>query len=176
MTDDEVYFAFKRFIVDVVGHTLSPSVVCNVKAGSVDVAAGTCTCEPINGDADILEARFIADLTGKTKFVPKDGSIVIVQMFTKSAGMIIGFSELATISLNGEDKGGLVTVDSLLQKINTLESELNSLKSIFTTWVPVPNDGGAALKTTAANFAANLLTPTQRTEIENKTIVQGTGI
>lgn len=76
-------------------------------------------------------------------------------------------------TLNDGALGGLVKVVQLTQKLNALESAVNQLKQIFSTWVPVPQDGGAALKTAAATWAGQQLTQTQRADIENDKIVQG---
>lgn len=75
--------------------------------------------------------------------------------------------------LNDGSLGGLVKVAQLTQKLNALENSVNQLKQIFSTWVPVPQDGGAALKTAAATWAGQQLTTTQRADIENDKIKQG---
>lgn len=71
------------------------------------------------------------------------------------------------ISFNGGSNGGLAVVANLVTKYNALENDLNNLKAIFSTlWVPVPSDGGAALKAAAAVWAAQLLTPTVAANIK----------
>lgn len=77
------------------------------------------------------------------------------------------------ITLNDGAMGGLVKVIQLTQKLNALESAVNQLKQIFSAWVPVPQDGGAALKTAASSWAGQQLQTTQRADIENDKIVQG---
>jgi hypothetical protein len=77
------------------------------------------------------------------------------------------------VKLNGDGKGGLVTVQALVSKINALENDLNMLKTSFTAWVPVPTDGGAALKAVVAAWAAMAIIPTQRMELENKKVKHG---
>ena len=74
------------------------------------------------------------------------------------------------VILNTGSNGGMVKVNSLVSKLNTVESDLNNLKTVLSTWVPVPNDGGAALKTAAASWAGQTLTPTQASDLENNKV------
>ena len=171
--NDKVYQSLKRFVENVNSGSIGKAFVCKVL--SINTDQRSATVEPINGDADISDARFICDVTGKTKFLPKVNSIVVVQMFSQTGGVIIAFSELEEIHLNGEDKGGMVTAGSLLQKINELEQQINTLKTIFATWVPVPNDGGLALKTLTTSFSSQTITLTVQTDIENSKVKHGTG-
>lgn len=56
------------------------------------------------------------------------------------------------------------TADNLVRFANTkavideIQSDIASIKQVFSTWVPVPMDGGAALKTAATTWAATPLT------------------
>ena len=123
--------------------------------------------------------------------VPKVGSNVAVSMLDKDNAFIVMFSELeeilievgdqsieikdGSIVFNGGNFDGLVKVEPLVQKINKLENEINTLKQIFSTgWVPVANDGGAALKVAAATWAGSLITPiTTQNDLENTVIKHG---
>ncbi|MCH5214977.1 MAG: hypothetical protein J1E97_07260 [Muribaculaceae bacterium] len=71
------------------------------------------------------------------------------------------------VSFNGGSLGGLVKVDELTQRLNLIESAINDLKTIFRNWIPVAQDGGAALKTAVTNWSADPLTPTVRNDYEN---------
>ena len=74
---------------------------------------------------------------------------------------------------NGGSLNGMVKIDANVTKLSNIEKDLNNLKTIFsTTWVPVPNDGGAALKTAAATWAGQTFTPTVRADLENTLIKQ----
>jgi hypothetical protein len=54
-----------------------------------------------------------------------------------------------------------------------VEKDLNSLKQVFLQdWVPVSQDGGAALKAAAATWAGRRLTETQKSDIENEKVKQ----
>lgn len=71
---------------------------------------------------------------------------------------------------NGGDNFGLVKIKELTDKINVLEKDLNLLKNIFTTWVPMPNDGGAALKTAITAWTGQTIIVTKQTDIEDTKI------
>lgn len=71
---------------------------------------------------------------------------------------------------NGGNNGGLIKVIELTQKLNNLENKINNLITIFNSWTPVANDGGAALKTVLTAWVSSSLTTTVRTDIENTKI------
>lgn len=75
-------------------------------------------------------------------------------------------------TFNNGSLGGLIKLLPALQKINALEGDLNSIKAVFAAWVPVPQDGGLALKTAAAAWAGKTFTLTQQSELENTKIKQ----
>lgn len=77
------------------------------------------------------------------------------------------------IIFNGGDLNGLVIIDDLTDRLNIIEKDINNLKKVLgSTWVPVAQDGGAALKTAAASWASATLTGTKRSDYENKKIKQ----
>lgn len=76
------------------------------------------------------------------------------------------------IVFNGGDLGGLVKVEELTKQINAIEKDINTLKNVFTGWVTVPQDGGAALKTAATTWAGQTLTLTKRGDYENEKVKQ----
>ena len=77
------------------------------------------------------------------------------------------------IILNGGGFGGVVKVEQLTEHINTIENDINELKNIFSSWVAVPQDGGAALSALVMTWASSLLTPTQRGDYENEKVKHG---
>jgi hypothetical protein len=77
------------------------------------------------------------------------------------------------ITMNGGSLDGLVKLGALLTKLNAVEDDLNALKTVFkTSWVVVPSDGGAALKTAAATWANGIITKTVKADLENPKIKQ----
>ncbi|MBN2814985.1 MAG: hypothetical protein JXQ80_12960 [Bacteroidales bacterium] len=64
------------------------------------------------------------------------------------------------ITFNAGDKGSFATdINKLVDKISAIEEDINSLKQVFTTWVPAPMDGGAVLKAASASWAAQVIQP-----------------
>lgn len=159
------------------------SKICVVD--SVNETARTVDCSPIDEGAPILSVNLQANQEGEEGLViiPKQGSYVIVTFLGQSTAFVsltdevekvlvrIGERTLKidkdTIDFNDGTLGGLVIVGDLVKKLNAIENDLNSLKGIFSGWVTVPNDGGAALKGASAAWAGSQLTITQIKDIEN---------
>lgn len=68
--------------------------------------------------------------------------------------------------------GGMMLLMPSLAAFNALQNDVNLLKANFRGWIPVPNDGGAALKAATSGWAGNQLQVTQRSDIENTQITQ----
>ncbi len=140
----------------------------------VSVDAETCTVKR-NG-LEHTDVRLAAVVDGNTKNLlvsPKVGSMVLIADLSEGLMRdlaVIGWSEVETVVFNGGENEGLVKVKELTQKINTLENALNSLKSVFSAWVPVPSDGGAVLKTAVTTWASTQLSVTNKADIQNDKI------
>jgi hypothetical protein len=68
--------------------------------------------------------------------------------------------------------GGVPMVNPLTEHLNTLENDRNNLKSAIAEWVPVPNDGGAALKVALATWLGITITPTETSDLANENVTQ----
>ena len=90
---------------------------------------------PVDSKAEPGEIRiFSMDDDGNEQtfiWVKKDGSIEI-----------------------GGDADFAVGFDQTKKSIDELKDDINNLKNIFSAWVPVPTDGGAALKAALAPYIA----------------------
>lgn len=156
-------------------------------AKNVDEQKRICDIE-IDTDLTLFNCRLNAvvdDYEGNVLVIPKGGSqvafIAIDGQMTDV--LVIGYSDIekvfikvgeseieitdGSIALNGGDNKGLVKAQDLTQKLNTLEKDLNNLKSLFAGWTATPNDGGASLKTTLTAWSAATLTETQSSDLEN---------
>ena len=149
------------------------SIICTVK--SVDLTNKTCYCVPLRGDADLQSVSLILDKKVGFMIIPTIGSKVMVTMQNDESGYIGMFSEVDFIYLNGTSYGGLVKVMDLVTRLNTIENDINTLKTIFSSWTPVANDGGAALKLSSVSWSVASLTPTTQANIENTYIKHGNG-
>ena len=133
-----------------------------------------CVC--LLDELEIPDVRLAAIPDGSADgllITPKKGSIVMVADL--SAGnlrdlMVVGYTAIESVCFMGGKNGGLVISGNTADKLNVLENDINELKTIFTTWVTVPNDGGAALKTAVSSWAGQQLTPTVATDLENDKI------
>jgi hypothetical protein len=76
------------------------------------------------------------------------------------------------IIFNNGTLGGMVKVNDLVTRLNTIEQDINTLKAAFSSWTVTPNDGGAALKSAAGAWYGQPLVPTQVSQIENLKIKQ----
>ena len=130
----------------------------------------TIDAEPINGKADFLDVKLMSENKDGVLFVPKEGSIVIVEQTSNDTAYVTMFGEVDSIKLMSGENKGLVKISELVQKINVIENDINNLKTAFNSWVAVPNDGGAALKLASTSWFSQQLTPTQIDDLENKKI------
>ena len=141
---------------------------------SVDDTTRKATIEIVNSELEIT-ARTQAqiNLTGGLYIKPSVDSYVIVNWVNKLLCFISCYSEIDSITYqNGENLGIPKTPETVAQ-LNKLEQDINDLKQIFsTTWIPVPTDGGAALKAAAATWAGSVLTETVNDDIQNENFKQ----
>ena len=75
-------------------------------------------------------------------------------------------------SFNSGNNKGMVLLEKNIQRLNNIEKDLNNLKSAFNSWIPTPNDGGAALKSSTASWSNSMLLLTTNSDIENTKILQ----
>lgn len=70
-------------------------------------------------------------------------------------------------TINGGSNKGLAKVESIAERLNLVENDMNALKSVFGGWVVSPMDGGAALKGAADSWAGSALATTTPAQLEN---------
>jgi len=145
----------------------------------------------LSDDVVIEDVRLKSVVKDGTKFIitPAENSNILIgrienseEFFVavidevKSVNIEIGdmsfFIDENGIVMNGGSLHGLVTRDGVKQQLNKIEQDITNLKNAFSSWVPVPNDGGAALKTASASWSGAALVQTANTDIENTKIKQ----
>jgi len=148
------------------------SKVCKVI--SVDLDERTCEVEPLSGGANIPACRLQAaiDQTSGLLQIPAVDSFVIVTWLNKNAAFVSMTSQVDEIQLNGDQYKGLIIYDKLKEQIDKNSQFLDQLKQILDSWVPVPNDGGAALKTAWTAISTTLQTA-DLSDITNDTVKHG---
>lgn len=161
----------KDAIKRIVGDMRTYSVMCTVS--DINATNGICNCTPIDGSAILTGVKLNANSKDGFKLIPKNNSVVIVTLINKTTGYVSMVSEVDEIHLNGTNQDGVVKVNSLVNRLNNLESSINALKTIFSSWVVVGGDGGAALKTLASAWYASQLVPTVKSDLENIKVKHG---
>lgn len=152
---------------------------------SVDESAFT--CEVSVGDSvsatifHNVPLRVLFNSQASVIEIPETGSNCIISfrdghpgrpqllMVDKTLKLLVNCSHTV---FNGGNLGGMVKVIDLVSKLNTIENDLNNLKSLMGSWAPVPSDGGAALKSAIGSWAGKSISVTQQSEIENPDIKQ----
>lgn len=146
---------------------------------SVDRAKRVCEVVLIGGkSSNQITVRLMASIDDGCLLIPKVGSNVIVSMSDYILPFISQYSEIEEIEWLGGDYDGVPIVvhptdhsKGLLAKINQLENKIKDLQTIFsTTWTPVANDGGAALKAATTAWAGTPYIITQQADIEHPNI------
>ena len=107
--------------------------------------------------------------------IPKTGSNVVVStMFDDDTQNYVTMTgEVDQVIIRGGSLGGLIRINDLVEKVNAIEDDINSLKQVFSTWSPVAQDGGAALKGASGSWSSNTITLTKVKDIENDKVTHG---
>jgi len=151
------------------------------KVVSVDEVKRTCVIAPTNGKANLLDVRLQATpgLKKGCVLIPEIDSYVLIGFITKDEAAVLLTEKLTKIlydvnliEFNGGELGGMVKLLSMVSRMNILENDLNTIKTAFNSWVPVAQDGGAALKAASSSWATSSLQNTSRSDIENEKIKQ----
>jgi hypothetical protein len=139
----------------------------------ISVEFPTFTGKLITGE-ELPNIRLVAEESDNNIYViPKVGTNVIIGFVDKMNAILLLPAEVDEVYLRGEAEGGLVKVNDLVTKLNNIESDLNTLKTAFSSWVVVPSDGGAALKAITATWSGQQLTQTTVNDLENDNVKHG---
>ena len=154
-----------------------------------DDEARTIDVQPSDGSAPLLGVALQSTAAGTTGIIarPAIGSTVAVAMLTGyDAGFCILTDDVESIEykvgdstmvlsadgivINGGSLGGMVKVEALADKLNAIEQDLNTLKNVFSTWSPVAQDGGSALKAAAETWAGSTLATTSADDLSDPNV------
>jgi hypothetical protein len=127
-----------------------------------------------------LQALLVAEGTAAAPSlvaIPEPGSEVVIGILEGQPALacVLLTDRVARLYLRGDAHGGLVRVEPLVQSIQRLEQDINTLKQLVAGVAIVPGDGGAAIKTAlTATWASNLLQPlTQVGDLANSNVKHG---
>lgn len=156
----------------------------------VDAVNGrTCDVSPIGSAAPYKNVRLHALINSDNGLLvtPAVGSDVLIAERTATDAAVVMYSEIDKIEFKigdisfAADSEGIVfnegvknsfltDINQLVNKLNAIESDINSIKQVFSTWAPVIQDGGASLKAAAASWAAQSLQSTGVADIKDDKI------
>jgi hypothetical protein len=74
----------------------------------------------------------------------------------------------AGVKINDGENGPVLVSQSLIDDLNAIKKDLNDLKKVFLGWTIPKPDGGEALKTAAATWAASELKDTEIGAVTNE--------
>lgn len=140
------------------GLILIPAVDSVVWVARVDGKLGVIKCS-------LLDKAIVR--MGNTEMQLREGTI---RLQCEETTMQV---ESGGIRFNDGALGGLVKVLSLVERLNLIENDITALKGAFGGWTPVPNDGGAALKTATTPWAGNALESTIADHLKNDKVTHG---
>ena len=133
----------------------------------------TCTCTPINGDAEILEVRLQTTVSVGVYLKPAEGSLVLVCMANETLGFVVLTSELEEVIYFDGSLGGLIKINELVSKVNTIENKINQIISTFNTHVHSGVTTGAGSSAITPTTISGTLTNTVVADLENGKIKHG---
>jgi hypothetical protein len=107
-----------------------------------------------------IELEGITKITGKTDII---GATTVTGAATIAGNMAVS----GAMAIGTGANGGVPLAGAVKDSINSLKDDINTLKDVFKNWVPVANDGGAALKAASSSWRNTALQPTQEEDISN---------
>ncbi len=172
--------SIKSSIKSISGGVVSLGPIFNAKVKSVD--GETCSVD-LDG-MELTDVRLRAVVNGENSKIlvtPKIGSHVLVADLCRGdmrETAVLGYSEVDKIEIdcadkiviNGGHNDGLVKIGPLVDRLNYIERKIGALMDIFYDWVPLPQDGGTALKTTLAEWCVGQIELSRRENLENDKI------
>ena len=134
----------------------------------------TCAVKVIRTGLEIEDVRYQSLVGGTTGIYgkPAAGSKCIIMSVGKVHYAVIT-GETTQVELNGNQYGGVPISESVVSRLNAIEQDLNSIKTVFKNWIVAANDGGGALKTASATWANQQLTETAVEDIHNENVKHG---
>lgn len=159
-----------------------------VTVSSVDADAKTMVCKGVADDLEYYDV--LLSLGNATKY-PVVGTKALIGLINNQAGLAFmidcqeftrylieiesGFKidlNADEILLNGDGFGGLVKWNALKAELDKTKALVNAIKNALVTWVPVPTDGGTALKTIVTGSVAPV-SAGNYSNLENENVKHG---
>ena len=74
------------------------------------------------------------------------------------------------VLFNSGVNDGMLMINPTVARFNAIETQINTLKSLLNSWIPVPMDGAAALKSIITTWSSNQMSTTQKSQLENQKV------
>lgn len=150
-----------------------PKQVVLGEVTSVDTEAQTATIKLDNEGNVKYEVRLksIIDKNGLGLVTyPKTGTNILAgKIYNNDDYIMIACNEVDKFLIDNGDDGGLVNITNLAKRLKNLENDIKGLYNTFRNWSPVPQDGGAALKTSwSASWSTKNSSVGSRDDVELK--------
>lgn len=110
-----------------------------------------------------IDITGITNITGKTTVT---GATTINGAATISGAVAMASS----VTIAGGTNGGMPIGSKLKDEFNKIINEINKMKTAFSGWSPVNDDGGAALKARSLTFSSSQLSPVDASAISNDNV------
>lgn len=146
------------------------SIPCEVTAVNGDFADLT----PLNGDAKIFDVKLTAG-TSNTPFLitPTVGSTVLATFLSKDTAFVSLYSEIDSVKIRGDQFGGLVKVQELVDKINQLENQINDIYNVLIgISIPLAPSGTYPFAPNFVNISP-IAPITGKSDLENTEVLHG---
>ena len=137
--------------------------VCTVD--SIDLDKLICYCIPLNGDADLVGVRLMANIDNGFLLIPELNSIVFVSFLCDSSAYVSLVSKVSEVQLNGKNFNGLIKIDEQTAKLNQLVNELQAQLVLISN----------AIVALGGSYSAGVISTFNKIDYENTTILQGDG-
>lgn len=137
---------------------------------AVDWEKKTCDVKDLTDDLEYYDVLLGLGSIYKKPVLDTKCLIGIVQ--NSAQAFLIECEESELIQLNDGELGGLVKAEELKIQIDKNTLALKTLQDVFKAFVPVPSDGGAALKV-ALNTAYTALQLADLSNVQNEKITHG---
>jgi hypothetical protein len=111
------------------------------------VSGSTCTVVTLDTDTELTDVRLQTEASNGMLMKPTVDSFVIVAPYSDFEYAVVMFSAIDEIKLLDGSYGGLTKTMELKTQLDKTNEVLQAVVDSLKNWTPVPNDGGAALKT-----------------------------
>lgn len=143
---------------------------CTVTA----VDGSTCTVEPLNGDAPINRVKLSAGETD-TGFIltPVVDSVVLVVFSSKTRAFVSMCSDVETVSIRGEENGGVVIAPELKTQLERMTERIDALADALNNTAADSSSGTFKASLTPGMAAFSALPSEDFKNIENENVKHG---